>query len=79
MIPPIAKVIYEARRALEPMKERITEDGDGITLIENVPKLPFDELTSGEREPMLAEVQLYLQSGADMDDALGKAIVEAMK
>lgn len=78
MIPPIAKVVYEARRALQQVVLDHDLESDEVT---QLPKgaLPFDELTSEQKEPLLAEVQAYLQSGSPMFDVLGQAIVDALK
>lgn len=59
----IAAVVYAARRS---------------QVSEGTPA-PFEELSSDEREPLLAEVREYLQSGTPMQDALGQAITDALK
>lgn len=76
MIPVIAKVVYEARRALHPLSSEPTTNTDPTTV---VVKPPFEELTSAEREPLFAEVIAALHSGAAMADALGQAIFDALR
>lgn len=71
-----AKVIYEARRALQPFGAVLDDAGHELDL----KVLPtFEELTSEQREPLLAEVQANRAAGITMNDALGQAIEGALK
>lgn len=69
----IAKVVYAARRAIA----QGVVPGKG----ESAPEIPvpFGELTSGDREPIIAEVRAYIEGGDPMMDLVGAAIVDALK
>lgn len=65
-----ARIIYGARVAAGP----VVVEGDEVVLAKS-----FDELTSEEREPLLAEINANRQSGEPMQDAIGQAIENALK
>lgn len=74
MMREIAQVIYEVRRALQPATAK-NEDGDVYEVDRGA---PFEELTSEEREPLLAEVRGALHDGKRLDP-VAQAIVDALK
>lgn len=78
----IAAVVYAARRSqvgggTGEIVVPIEGATDGATA--TLTMVPFEELTSEQKEPLFAEVREYLQSGTPMFDALGQAITDALK
>lgn len=69
----MAKVVYAARRAIVASVVG-TKD-------QPAPEVPvaFDELSSGDREPFIAEVRSYVEGGEPMTDLVGMAIVDALR
>ena len=73
MFAEMAKVVYAARRAIA--------QGVVGTKDQPAPDVPvaFEDLSGGDREPFIAEVRSYLESGEPMTDIVGMAIVDALK
>jgi hypothetical protein len=72
-----AKVVYEARRSITTEIDAAQEEAFIGTV--RVSGAPFAELTDAEREPLVAEVREALRSGTPMHDALGQAILVALR